>query len=137
MNTFENKDVKQALIDKLTELIQKDGYYITSIEQTRECDNCIDNTIHTIRIGVELKKREIKILDKEEKEYLEAVVKPFKNRVIAINCHALSFDGAYIMIELEKPFDSIDLPRFEKGTMYKGMELNKEYTLEELGLFEE
>ena len=77
------------------------------------------------------------ILDKKEKEYLEAVIRPFKNRVIAINCYALSFDGAYIMITLERPFGSIDLPRFEKGTMYKGMQLNKEYTLEELGLFEE
>lgn len=28
------------------------------------------------------------------------------------------------------------LPPFKAGTMYKGMELNKEYTLEELGLFE-
>lgn len=26
------------------------------------------------------------------------------------------------------------LPYFEKGTMYKGMELDKEYTLEDLGL---
>ena len=31
--------------------------------------------------------------------------------------------------------EGIDLPSFWKETMYKGMELNKEYTLEELGLW--
>ena len=30
---------------------------------------------------------------------------------------------------------SIDLPGFLEKTMYKGMELNKEYTLKELGLW--
>ena len=30
--------------------------------------------------------------------------------------------------------DSISFPFFTKGTMYKGMEADKKYTLEELGL---
>lgn len=33
--------------------------------------------------------------------------------------------------------DNIPLPYFHKDKMYKGMELNKEYTLQELGLFED
>lgn len=30
--------------------------------------------------------------------------------------------------------DNPDLPLFKKGKMYKGMKLDKEYTLKELGL---
>lgn len=38
----------------------------------------------------------------------------------------------FLKIYLED--DNIPFPFFTKGTMYKGMELNKRYTLEELGL---
>ena len=33
-----------------------------------------------------------------------------------------------------KDYSHLELPAFERGTMYRGMELCKEYTLEELGL---
>lgn len=76
------------------------------------------------------------ILDKEEKEYLEAVIRPFKDRVNFIMLTSLGYDWqTFIKIDLDK--DSIELPLFKLDTMYKGMELNKEYTLEELGLFKE
>ena len=74
------------------------------------------------------------ILDEEEKKYLSAVIEPFRDRidwiekVRSINtteCINITYDDT----EYEIPF-----PQFEKGTMYKGMELNREYTLEELGL---
>lgn len=75
----------------------------------------------------------VEILDDKEKEYLRGVIKPFRNKVICIkklycNTHE------YIRIELEDDFAS--LPMFEKGTMYKNMKVNKEYTLKELGLDE-
>ena len=38
----------------------------------------------------------------------------------------------FLKIYLED--DNIPFPFFTKGTMYKGMECEKEYTLEELGL---
>lgn len=41
-------------------------------------------------------------------------------------------EKVFIFIELKREFFS--LPFFEKGTMYKGMEAHKKYTLEELGL---
>ena len=43
----------------------------------------------------------------------------------------------YILGELDNKDDVIyafTLPYFPKGSMYKGMETNKKYTLEELGL---
>lgn len=71
------------------------------------------------------------ILDDKEKEYLSAVIKPFRDRVEYIRKNSFA-DDEYIGIELVN--DCIDLPNFAEGTMYKGMEVDEEYTLEELGL---
>ena len=38
----------------------------------------------------------------------------------------------YIRIDLGR--EMINLPKFDSGSMYKGMKLNRGYTLEELGL---
>lgn len=79
------------------------------------------------------------ILDKEEKEYLKAVLKPFKKKILYIRKspqyeHDYSYNENIIFV-LQND-DCGLLPYFIKNTMYKGMELNKEYTLKELGLFE-
>lgn len=74
------------------------------------------------------------ILDKVEKRYLEGVLRPFKDKVNFIKKQNNNI-GYYIVIDLEE--DTLYLPYFEEGTMYKGMELKKEYTLQELGLFED
>ena len=42
-------------------------------------------------------------------------------------------DKEYIIIRIING-NNIPLPYFDKNTMYKGMELEKTYTLEELGL---
>lgn len=39
-----------------------------------------------------------------------------------------------MILLIDLTHDVITLPRFMKGTMYKGMKADKEYTLEELGL---
>ena len=76
------------------------------------------------------------ILDDVEKEYLSAVIKPFRNKVYAIAKYDDGVDNYYIQIAIKQNvyFEYIDLPYFKKGTMYKGMELKKEYTVEQLGL---
>lgn len=79
------------------------------------------------------------ILDEEEKAYLSAVIKPFKANVTGI-CKINICRGFYCIriyvesISSELRAEVIDLPLFETGTMYKGMETNKHYSLEELGL---
>lgn len=78
--------------------------------------------------------KEASILDDEEKRYLEAVIRPFKSRVINI-VKEKNYDGDYY-ISIELYDDAIDLPLFKKGTMYNGMEIEKKYTLKELGLDE-
>lgn len=72
------------------------------------------------------------ILTKKEKAYLEAVLRPFKDSVLNIEKNQNHY-GQWICIEFKE--ESFGLPYFEKDTMYKRMELNRQYTLEELGLF--
>ena len=74
------------------------------------------------------------ILDDVEKRYLEGVLRPFKDKVEFIKKDQNDY-GQWISIELKE--DWFCLPYFEIDKMYKGMELDKEYTLEELGLFED
>ena len=78
------------------------------------------------------------ILDEKEKKYLSAVIKPFRNRVInikkesgySIECIKITLNPLKVMTA----DDIVYLPNFIKWSMYKGMETDKEYTLEELGL---
>ena len=76
------------------------------------------------------------ILEPAEKKYLSAVIKPFRNKVYAIVKYDGDNDRYYIQIAVKQSgfFEYVNLPYFKKGTMYNGMELDKEYTLEELGL---
>lgn len=79
------------------------------------------------------------ILDKEEKKYLSAVIKPFRNEVTSIEKIAslLYNDEAFLQITTESKKRGklrIVFPYFSKNTMYKGMKDNEPYKLEELGL---
>lgn len=74
------------------------------------------------------------ILTEKEKAYLNAVIKPFKDKVKSIVKLSDNFlPKEYVRIVIEGS-GCTDLPRFDKGTMYKGMIIEEEYTLEELGL---
>ena len=75
------------------------------------------------------------ILTQEEKEYLENVIRPFKEYKQIIK-KAIGFYTQYITIDLVTLSDTIHIPIMESGMKFKGMELDKEYTLKELGLFE-
>lgn len=79
---------------------------------------------------VKMEKKE-DILNEVEKEYLRAVIKPFRKSITYIKKET-AIDKEYIELGLD--YDVIDLPYFKKGKMYKGMKEDKEYTLEELGL---
>lgn len=72
-----------------------------------------------------------KILTDKEKAYLSALIKPFRNNVKFIR-KMRSIAKEFILIELK--CNVFSLPFFEAETMYKGMEVNKKYTLEELWL---
>lgn len=82
---------------------------------------------------------EAPILDDVEKQYLSNIITPFGDRVKYIYLTALLDGYVYIVICVKSirrktGSEVINLPLFEKGTMYKGMEVDKHYTLKELGL---
>lgn len=75
------------------------------------------------------------ILDDVEKAYLSAVIKPFRKDIECIKKIKTYYgEKEYICITTKEYYSYCELPAFEKGTMYKGMETDKAYILEELGL---
>lgn len=77
------------------------------------------------------------ILDDKEKEFLSTLVKPYRKYVKCIKKSKYKVNERITICYHEyigQVILGFSLPSFEKGTMYKGMEINKKYTLEELGL---
>ena len=74
------------------------------------------------------------VLDDVEKEYLSAVIKPFRE-MIAYIVKAQDFDdGKQCIRIILQNGDGMHFPYLDDDAMYKGMEVNKEYSLEELDL---
>ena len=81
---------------------------------------------------------EKQILTEKEKEYLSCIIKPFRDRIRTI-CKISYDDCIQIVysvnsISSRHKDDYCSLPRFDESMMYIGMQPNKQYTLEELGL---
>ena len=75
------------------------------------------------------------ILDDVEKDYLSAVIKPFRKRIKYIAIYEACYGSEqFVHIELYDGDDDVNLPSFKANTMYKGMEPKKHYSLDELGL---
>lgn len=94
-------------------------------------------------LNQELEINTLDILDEKEKQYLQNVIKPFRNRVKSIAKQNYTNDYDYISISVSYPIndcfdcfgtDSLFLPIFKSGTMYNNMKVGRKYTLEELGL---
>lgn len=82
-----------------------------------------------------------KILTDEEKEYLNNVIKPFKNKVSYILKYKKLCPGEseeeYIQIcirSYDNRYEYIKLPYFIRGSMYNNMQLGYQYSIEELDL---
>lgn len=95
------------------------------------CKDCKKNIMNWL-----LEEYKEPILDDVEREYLSAVIKPFRNKVkkIAKISRIGQPEEQYIRIVLGE-LDFMNFPNFNTNTgMYKGMEADRLYTLEELGL---
>ena len=106
--------------------------YIT--EEEWGCSTMLDDLL----LGrVEIVKTVKPILDNIEKQYLSAVIKPFKKQVISISKRSINY-GEFINIMIDEGEfinpRNICLPYFIPGKMYSGMKVNREYTLKQLGL---
>ena len=93
------------------------------------CEGCKDRAIKWL-----LEECKEPVLADVEKEYLSAVIKPFRKKVVYIKKNKNSSNGMqYLAIEICDD-DYMYFPYLDDDEMYKGMEVNKEYSLEELGL---
>lgn len=84
------------------------------------------------------------ILNKEEKEYLSNIIRPFRSRIVRIRKCVIKFGAKkdetfyYLQIIMKSRTKIlcnklIDLP-LPDNKKYRGMKFYKQYTLEELGL---
>ena len=129
--------------------IEKYKAILEKYELSLDCDICrirenveeIKNCVRTRKTCYECRKEnlywllsEAQILDDAEKRYLKGVIRPFRNEVLCIEKKPGSTFNEWISIEM-KNNETISLPFFKKSSgMYEGMEENRAYTLEELGL---
>lgn len=73
------------------------------------------------------------ILDDAERKYLKAVCKPFHQHILYIKKVGHNGGLEYIKAKMESD-DVMTLPDFKAGKMYIGMESDKEYHLDDLGI---
>lgn len=79
--------------------------------------------------------RKEEILDKTEKRYLSGVIRPFRDNIDYIRKRQWNYEECYIVFGKKGNIRKLgSLPAFNKDTMYKGMKVNRDYTLEELGI---
>ena len=137
MNIFKvGQKVKIVRTGKIGEVVGIGDFEYTKIGQSNACyvvrynNNKMDwFTVHDLEL---IKK----ILDEKEKEYLNNVIKPFRDKVTVIKKKRYiteEYTEEYIVIEIKEDTPT-SFPLFKKGTMYKGMEVGKGYVLSELGL---
>ena len=132
---------KEVYIGNVYETTYIDGKYNICFNCIfHKCLNATDRLIFEkiqeskkIKLTLEV---EEPILDEEERKYLSSVIRPFRDRIKFIRKNCI-YGQEYINVVYNSKFKddtNFCLPLFESGTMYKNMELNKEYILEELGL---
>ena len=128
--TFEN----EGILVKTTEKRLESRLNVTNIENLKNLKDDYYGKIIKIEepIYQTVYEHKEEILDEAEKRYLRGVIRPFRDKVIYI-CKTDNSNGKeYINVDLDH--DALLLPDFKSNTMYKGMKLEKKYTLEELGL---
>lgn len=144
--TYRNGDKAIKLKGEIKDLISKtEGFlYLSDVTEELNVQAQKNGELDIIKVERPVKYETVyerneeekkEILDKVEKNYLTNVIKPFKKRfkgISKIESTMCPAEKEFLQIQLNN--DEIILPYFEKGTMYKEMELNKRYTLEELGI---
>lgn len=142
---------KIKLRDLTKEQWDKNRDSLCKLDKSENCDKCIfqwvgcDDSIlrsswinHKNLYSDKFLNQEIEIevdvLDKEEKEYLSNVIKPFRDEIDCIFKHKndMTFKS-YISIKL-KDKTYVHFPDLKDKKMYAKMELDYHYTLEELDL---
>lgn len=134
MKNFER--YKDEIIQKTNEGLHLDCTLAEVYGFVKDHDTCNGRCFECCKNTVKWMYAE-NILEHAEREYLAHFIKPFRNDIASIvkQCNE---DGTreFISIEYKHECDDFEtnLRYFKSGTMYKGMELDNHYTLEQLGL---
>lgn len=138
--TYRNGTIRRVRENKL---LNRDGYSGNRLENynndLKDKDGQHDLDIVKVERPIKYEtvfERKEEILDNTEKNYLRSVIRPFRDRIKYIRKITFSDGDAKISIKIKENIHTwyIELPPFKKDVMYKNMEPNKEYSLEELGL---
>ena len=93
-----------------------------------------DTSFATLKAWLDMEHKE-QILNEEERKYLSAVIRPFRDRVWYIRkSFAVDKAKCYIFIRFNDGSSNMDFPVLRKSDMYKDMKIGKAYKLEELGI---
>lgn len=122
--------------------ISSDEYYIDENSIHEVYDGIVNDYCYPLLIALlngtdTVVKLPKPVLTEREKVYLSSIINPFRNRVEYISKLNYRNNYEYIKIRYNEIYDtpfSINLPCFEKGTMYTGMIEDKVYSLNELSL---
>ena len=95
-------------------------------------DNCKDCKKAAMKWLLEEYKEPV--LDDVEREFLSATIKPFRKMIAYIVKDQDFDDGKQCIRIILQNGDGMHFPYLDDDAMYKGMEVNKEYSLEELDL---
>lgn len=121
-------------------LVNEDGIttnilinYDDDLTQKNVKENSIVKVERPVQYETVFERKE-EILDEVEKRYLRDVIRPFREEVKSIqkSGHKCCLEECIAIIF--KNDNSWYFPKFQRNTKYKNMEINKSYTLKELGL---
>ena len=137
--TYRNGNKRTIISGKLIDENGMGAKYLRSYDdQIKDKNGCRNLDIVKVERPVKYEivfERKEEILDKTEKEYLANVIRPFRHEIKTIEKTTKIGDSSLCYLKiLLKNNDMANLPDFKKNSMYEGMEVNKEYTLKELGL---
>ena len=132
---FDEEKTEFNYVRKNKHVLKNDGIYIT--DDKGHCDKSIllDDVISG---KLEIVKLSKPILTDKEKKYLSGIIEPWRDDFECIYKRPYGYDEEigckteYICIITN--FSTMPFPMFKAGTKYKGLELYKKYSLEELGL---
>ncbi|MGN1383435.1 MAG: hypothetical protein ACI4W2_11540 [Eubacterium sp.] len=74
------------------------------------------------------------LLDEVEKAYLKSVLSPFQKRIAYVKKTNTECGGLQYIRVVLKNCDWMVFPVFRAGTMYKGMTVDENYSLQDLGI---
>lgn len=124
---------KDKIFNRINECELAKAIYLAKEGKIADCDRkcklCRDACVRWL-----LEEAKEPVLDDVEKKYLSTVIKPFRGKVGYISKQK-NFDSTMEFIHIDLSDEDVaDFPNFKANTMYRGMEADKYYTLQELGL---